>query len=77
MIRRPVLRFLIILLLLTLGLILEFSGLIDARQTLEFARSYSQHWWLIAVLILVQAILFTLALAGAAEVNPPTRQATA
>ena len=43
---------------------MEFTGLLDARQLLVVSREYAQHWWLIVVLILAQAILFTFALAG-------------
>lgn len=56
---------------------MEFAGLLDARQLLAIAREYAQHWWLIVVLILAQAILFTFALAGsiflwiAAPLYPP------
>jgi len=38
--------------------------LLDARQLLAIARGYTQHWWLIPILILAQTILFTFALAG-------------
>lgn len=56
---------------------MEFTGLLDDRQLLLVAREYAQHWWLIVVLILAQAILFTFALAGsiflwvAAPLYPP------
>jgi len=67
----------IVVLLISLGLAMEIAGLLDARQILNFAREYAQHWWLIVVLILAQAILFTFALAGsiflwiAAPLYPP------
>jgi uncharacterized membrane protein YdjX (TVP38/TMEM64 family) len=54
----------IVALLVSLGLAMEIAGLLDARQILIFAREYAQHWWLIVVLILAQALLFTFALAG-------------
>lgn len=50
--------------LITLGLVLEIAGLLDARQLLSVAREFVQHWWLVPVLILAQAVLFTFALAG-------------
>jgi uncharacterized membrane protein YdjX (TVP38/TMEM64 family) len=50
--------------LASLGLAMELAGLLDARQLLSLAREYAGHWWLIAVLILMQAVLFTFALAG-------------
>lgn len=77
MIRGHVNKLVIIVLLITLGLILEIAGLLDARQLLTIAREYTQHWWLIPVLILAQVVLFTFALAGsiflwiAAPLYPP------
>ena len=64
MIRRHAKKLVIVALLITLGLMLEILGLLDAGQLLEIARGYAQHWWLIPVLILAQTILFTFALAG-------------
>lgn len=67
----------IIGLLITLGIAMELAGLLDAHQLLAVARGYTQHWWLIVVLILMQAMLFTFALAGslflwiAAPLYPP------
>lgn len=67
----------IIGMLVGLGVALEVSGLLDAAQILETARGYSQHWWLVLIIILVQALLFTFALAGslflwvAAPLYPP------
>jgi len=51
-------------LLITLGLVLEIAGLLDARQLLAITHEYAQHWWFIPVLILAQIILDTFALAG-------------
>ncbi len=51
-------------LLLSLGVGMELAGLVDVRLLLAIAREYTQHWWLIVVLILMQAVLFTFALAG-------------
>jgi uncharacterized membrane protein YdjX (TVP38/TMEM64 family) len=64
LIRRYATRLIIIALLICLGLVLDIAGLLDANQLLNLAREYAQHWWLILVLILAQAILFTFALAG-------------
>jgi uncharacterized membrane protein YdjX (TVP38/TMEM64 family) len=64
LIRGHVNKLVIIVLLITLGLVLEIAGLLDARQLLTIAREYTQHWWLIPVLILAQVVLFTFALAG-------------
>lgn len=43
---------------------MEIAGILDARQILAVAREYTQHWWLVVVLILAQALMFTFALAG-------------
>ncbi len=51
--------------------------MLDAEKILAMAREYSQHWWLVVILILLQALLFTFALAGslflwvAAPLYPP------
>ena len=77
MIRRHRMKLLLVILLVTLGVCLEIAGWLDARQLLEVARGYAQHWWLILILILAQTILFTFALAGslflwiAAPLYPP------
>ncbi len=64
MIRRYIKKLLIIASLITVGIVLEVAGLLDTKTMLTVAREYSEHWWLVLVLILLQAILFTFALAG-------------
>ena len=64
MIRRHKKKLLIIALLITVGISLEFAGLLDAEEMLTVARQYSDHWWLVVILILLQSVLFTFALAG-------------
>ena len=70
-------RLLLVVLLIALGLYLEFAGWLEAAQVLDFARGYAQHWWLILILIAAQTVLFTFALAGslflwiAAPLYPP------
>jgi len=64
LIRRHAKKLVIVALLITLGLVLEIAGLLDARQLLTVARQFAQHWWLVPVLIMAQAVLFTFALAG-------------
>lgn len=64
MVPRYISRILIVCLLITIGLLLEFKGLLDANRMLELAREYADQWWLILVLILLQALFFTFALAG-------------
>ncbi len=64
MIKPYIKKLLIIVLLLTIGLSLQVAGLLDAEKLVSIAREYSAHWWLALVLILIQAGLFTFALAG-------------
>ncbi len=77
MIKRYTKKLLIVALLITVGILLEFYGLLDAERMLNIARGYSDQWWLVVVLILLQALLFTFALAGsfflwiAAPLYPP------
>ena len=77
MIKRYAKKLLIVALLITAGILLDFYGLLDAEKVLGIARGYTDEWWLIVVLILLQAVLFTFALAGslflwvAAPLYPP------
>ncbi|NOR51551.1 MAG: hypothetical protein GQ470_02930 [Gammaproteobacteria bacterium] len=64
MIKRYIKKILIVALLITVGILLEVVGLLDAEQMLSVAREYTDYWWLVLVLILLQTILFTFALAG-------------
>jgi len=50
--------------LIVIGFLLSVSGLLDPKMLLELAREYSDQWWLVVVLIVVQVLLFTFALAG-------------
>ena len=81
MIPRPYYKLILIALLISLGVILEFTGIADIKELLAIAREYTQHWWLIVVLILLQALLFSFALAGslflwiAAPLYPPAMAA--
>ena len=77
MIKRYAKKLIIVILLITTGILLEFYGLLDAEKMLNIARGYSDQWWLVVLLILLQAVLFTFALAGsfflwiAAPLYPP------
>ena len=70
-------RIIIVLLIVAAAIWLKLTGLLDAEKVLILAREYSQHWWLVVILILLQGILFTFALAGslflwvAAPLYPP------
>jgi uncharacterized membrane protein YdjX (TVP38/TMEM64 family) len=77
MIKPYIKKLIIVALLVTVGILLEVAGLLDAERMLAVARGYSDQWWLVLVLILLQAVLFTFALAGsfflwiAAPLYPP------
>ncbi|NOQ89852.1 MAG: hypothetical protein GQ549_02790 [Gammaproteobacteria bacterium] len=77
MIKSYIEKLVIVALLITAGILLEVAGLLDADEMLIVAREYADRWWLVLVLILLQTILFTFALAGsfflwiAAPLYPP------
>ena len=50
--------------LVFVGIALQVSGTIDARQIISLAREYAGVWWLGVLLIAIQVVLFTFALAG-------------
>ncbi len=68
---------LVITALIVVGILLQVAGLLDAEKMLLIAREYADHWWLVVVLILLQTVMFTFALAGsiflwiAAPLYPP------
>ena len=62
--RARYLKALLLGLLIATGIAMELGGFIDVRQWLEFARGHSQQWWMVILLILVPALLFSFALAG-------------
>ena len=64
MIRRHLLKLILVAVLIVIGLSMEYAGLLDAASIIDLARDYARHWWLVVVLILAQALLFTFALAG-------------
>lgn len=78
MLRKHRQKLLILLLLVAVGISMQVFDLLDPRELIQIARQYADHWWLIIVLILLQALLFTFALAGsqflwiAASLYPPT-----
>jgi len=70
-------KLLLLIILVAIGFILQLSGVLDVEVLLVFAREYADQWWLVVILILLQLILFTFALAGslifwvAATIYPP------
>lgn len=64
MIKTHIKKLSIVVLLISLGVFLNVSGLLDIEKLLSVAREYSGEWWLIVILLLLQIVLFTFALAG-------------
>lgn len=77
MIHRYTKKLLIVAMLITIGLMLELAGLLEPERLLHIARGYSDYWWLAVILILLQIVFFTFALAGSvflwvvAPIYPP------
>lgn len=57
-------RPLLLLTLVVVGLTLYITGLFDLGRFLQWAEGYTKQWWVVAGLILLQALLFMLALPG-------------
>lgn len=64
MARKKHLQILILLALILCGIALQTAGLLEPQQWLDIARNYADQWWLILIMIILQAVLFTFALAG-------------
>lgn len=64
MIKGYVKNLLVVIALIVVGISLQLAGLLDAEKMLLVAREYADHWWLVVVLILLQTVMFTFALAG-------------
>ena len=54
----------IIVLLVTLGILFQIFGVLDVEKLLFIVKGYTDEWWLIVILIILQIVLFTFALAG-------------
>ncbi|MDH5391676.1 MAG: VTT domain-containing protein [Gammaproteobacteria bacterium] len=70
-------KIIVLLLLIVTGIGLQLSGLLEPKEIIAFSRQYADQWWLMILLVVVQAVLFTFALAGslflwvAAALYPP------
>ena len=64
MIRDYIKKLFIVIVLIVTGILLDIAGFLDAEKILLVTREYTDYWWLVVVLILLQTILFTFALAG-------------
>ena len=59
-------KLVILIVFVVIGVALSMAGVLDPHKLLGFARQYADHWWLVVILVLVQVVLFTFALAGSA-----------
>ncbi len=57
-------RPLALLVLVVLGMILYYLDVFDLNRVLKVVQSYAHYWWVAALLITAQALLFTIALPG-------------
>jgi uncharacterized membrane protein YdjX (TVP38/TMEM64 family) len=74
---RHVYKLVLLGLLIAMGISLQFSGILKPEELIPLARQYADHWWLMLLIVLLQVLLFTFALAGsvflwvAATLYPP------
>ena len=57
-------KLIILIILISLGVALQLTGTVDAERLITVARQYADHWWLAVLLVVIQAVLFTFAMAG-------------
>ena len=57
-----------LLILVGLGLALQQTGAIDLEGLIILARQYADRWWLGVLLVVIQTVLFTFAMAGSSIV---------
>ena len=75
--KQPGYTLLILAVLIIAGIVMQISGVLDPHEMIAVARGYADHWWLMVLLVLLQVLLFTFALAGsmllwvAATLYPP------
>lgn len=75
--RKYLQKLLILALLVAAGISMQVFDLLDPQELIRIGRDYADQWWLVAVIILLQILLFTFALAGslflwvAATLFPP------
>lgn len=77
MLRKHLHKILLLLLLIAAGITMQVFDLLDPHELIRIGRDYADQWWLIVIIILLQVLLFTFALAGsqflwvAATLYPP------
>ena len=61
-------KLIILVILVGLGLALQQTGAIDLEGLIILARQYADRWWLGVLLVVIQTVLFTFAMAGSSIV---------
>ena len=61
-------KLIILIILVGLGIALKLTGSIDPEQLIAVARQYADHWWLAVLLVVIQTVLFTFAMAGSSMI---------
>jgi uncharacterized membrane protein YdjX (TVP38/TMEM64 family) len=61
-------KLIILIILVVLGITLQLSGTIDLERLITAARQYADNCWLGILLVAVQTVLFTFAMAGSSMV---------
>ena len=61
-------KLIILIILAGLGISLELTGSINTEQLIAAARQYADHWWLAVLLVAIQTVLFTFAMAGSSMI---------
>lgn len=64
----PHYKLIILVILVGLGLALQQTGAVDLEGLLILARQYADRWWLGVLLVVIQTVLFTFAMAGSSIV---------
>lgn len=64
----PHYKLIILITLVALGVALQLTGTIDTEQLIAIARQYADRWWLGVLLVVIQTVLFTFAMAGSSMV---------
>ena len=57
-------KLLILVVFILIGASMQMAGLLDPGEMIAVARQYADYWWLPVILVLLQVLLFTFALAG-------------
>ena len=81
MTKQHIIKLSIVVVLILIGIIIDYANVLEPERIIAVAREYADNWWLIFVLVLLQSLLYTFALAGsmflwvAATLYPPETSA--